>query len=213
MPTPEQIARQKIDELLTAAGWVVQDYKHINLGACLGVAIREFPTKSGPADYILFVDRQAVGVVEAKPEGTTLRGVAEQTGRYQTDFPEDIPSVELPLPFGYESTGTETLFVDFRDPDFRSRPVFAFHNPKTLFEWTSQTDTLRAQLRNLPPLITEGLWDAQIEAIVNLEKSFAENHPEWCGFSYGSGSAIWNNTGDTATLRDSNGSLIDDYNY
>jgi type I restriction enzyme R subunit len=67
MPTPEQIARKKIDELLTAAGWDVQDYKHINLGSSLGVVIREFPTKSGPADYILFVDRQAVGVVEAKP--------------------------------------------------------------------------------------------------------------------------------------------------
>jgi len=177
LPTPEQQSRQKIDELLTAAGWVVQDYKHINLGASQGVAVREFPTKSGPADYVLFVDRNAVGIVEAKPEGTTLRGVAEQTGRYQTDFPEDIPNVELPLPFGYESTGTETFFVDIRDPDFRSRRVFAFHKPETLGEWASQTDTLREQLKNLPPLITEGLWDAQIEAIVNLEKSFAENRP------------------------------------
>ncbi|MHA2230980.1 MAG: type I restriction endonuclease subunit R [Candidatus Hodarchaeales archaeon] len=177
MPTPEQIAREKIDKLLAAAGWVLQDYKQINLGAGLGVAVREFPTKSGPADYVLFVDRKAVGAVEAKPEGTTLRGVAEQTGRYQTDFPEDIPNVELPLPFGYESTGTKTLFVDFRDPDFRSRRVFAFHTPETLGDWAAQEATLRAGLRELPTLITEGLWDAQIEAIVSLEKSFAENRP------------------------------------
>ena len=40
-----------------------------------------------------------------------------------------------------------------------------------------------------------------------------EDHPEWCGFNYGSGSAIWNNTGDTAFLRDANGTLIDDYSY
>ena len=40
-----------------------------------------------------------------------------------------------------------------------------------------------------------------------------ENHPEWCGFNYGSGSAIWNNTGDTATLRNSVGILIDEYSY
>jgi type I restriction enzyme R subunit len=143
LPTPEQVARRKIDELLTAAGWVVQDYKHINLCASQGVAVREFPTESGPADYVLFVDRQALGVVEAKPEGTTLRGVAEQTSRYQTDFPEDIPSVELPLPFGYESTGTETFFVDLRDPDYRSRRVFAFHKPETLGEWAAQEDMLR----------------------------------------------------------------------
>lgn len=177
MPTPEQIARKKIDELLTAACWVVQDYKHINLGAGQGVDVREFPTKSGPADYVLFVDRKAVGVVEAKPEGTTLLGVAEQSARYQTDFPEDIPSVELPLPFGYESTGSKTYVVDLRDPDFRSSPIFAFHKPETLGEWATQESTLRDRLKNLPSLITGGLWDAQIEAIVNLEKSFAENRP------------------------------------
>ena len=177
MTTPEQQARQKIDELLTAAGWDVQDYKHINLGASQGVAVREFPTKSGPVDYLLFVERQAVGVVEAKAVGTTLLGVAEQAAKYQTNFPEDIPHVELPLPFGYTSTGIETFFIYRRDPDFRSRRVFAFHKPETLGEWASKTDPLRAQLKNLPPLITEGLWDAQIEAIVNLEKSFADNRP------------------------------------
>ena len=122
------------------------------MGAGLGVAVREFPTESGPADYLLFVDRFAVGVVEAKPVGTTLLGVAEQAARYQTDFPPDIPHVELPLPFGYTSTGTETFFVDRRDPDFRSRRVFAFHRPETLGEWVSQGDTLRARLKELPPL-------------------------------------------------------------
>ena len=40
-----------------------------------------------------------------------------------------------------------------------------------------------------------------------------QNHPEWCGFSYGSGSAIWNNTGDTAYLRNANGILIDQFSY
>ena len=78
MPTPEQLARENIDALLQAVGWLVQDYQHLNLGADLGVAVREYPTNSGPADYILFVDRQAVGVVEAKAEGTPLLGVAEQ---------------------------------------------------------------------------------------------------------------------------------------
>ena len=81
------------------------------------------------------MDRKAVGVVEAKPEGTTLRGVFEQSARYMTNFPEQIPHVELPLPFSYESTGTETLFVDLRDPDYRSRRVFSFHRPETLKEW------------------------------------------------------------------------------
>jgi type I restriction enzyme R subunit len=65
---PEEKARQQIDQLLENAGWKVQDYRDLNLGASLGVAVREFPPKSGPTDYLLFVDRKPVGVLEAKPE-------------------------------------------------------------------------------------------------------------------------------------------------
>ena len=70
---PEEKARQNIDRLLTAAGWVIQDRKQMNLGESPGVAVREFPMSTGPTDYLLFVERRAVGVIEAKPEGTTLR--------------------------------------------------------------------------------------------------------------------------------------------
>ena len=69
------------------------------------------------------------------------------------------------------------MFANLRDPDYRSRRVFAFHRPETLHEWISQPDTLRARLQQLPPLITEGLWDAKVEAITNLEQSFAGNRP------------------------------------
>ena len=66
MPTPEEQAREIIDEKLAAAGWVVQDFKQLNLGARTGVAVREFMTSSGPADYVLFVDRKAVGIVRPR---------------------------------------------------------------------------------------------------------------------------------------------------
>jgi len=147
MPTPEEQARKIIDQKLTAAGWVVQDFKRLNLGAGPGVAVREFQTASGPADYVLFVDRKAVGVVEAKKAGTTLSGVFEQSAKYLTSFPDYIPHVELPLPFSYESTGIETRFVDLRDPDYRSRRVFHFHNPETLGAWVTRPETLRGRLR------------------------------------------------------------------
>jgi type I restriction enzyme R subunit len=174
---PEERARQRIDQLLMAAGWVVQDLRELNLGAAPGVAVREFPLKSGSADYLLFVGRQAVGVVEAKPAGTTLSGVADQSEKYLAGFPQNLPHVMEPLPFAYESTGIETFFRDLRDPDPRSRRVFAFHRPETLGEWSSQIDTLRARLRTMPPLIMEGLRDCQIQAIQSLEKSFADNRP------------------------------------
>ena len=174
---PEEEARENIDKLLKAAGWEIQDIRYLNLGASLGVAIREFPLKSGPVDYLLFVDRTAVGVVEAKPEGTTLSGVAEQSAKYIAGGSENLPQVQEPLPFAYESTGVETFFRDSRDPDTRSRRVFAFHRPETLKEWLSQGDTLRVRLKGMPPLITTGLWGCQIEAINNLEQSFAEARP------------------------------------
>ncbi|MEA1957731.1 MAG: hypothetical protein U9N01_05190 [Euryarchaeota archaeon] len=144
---PEEKARQNIDRLLESAGWTVQDISELNLGAFFGVAIREFPLESGPVDYLLFVDRTAVGVVEAKPEGTTLSGVAEQSEKYIAGGSKDLPQAQEPLPFAYESTGVETFFRDLRDPDTRSRRVFAFHRPETLEEWLSHGDTLRARFR------------------------------------------------------------------
>jgi Type I site-specific restriction-modification system, R (restriction) subunit and related helicases len=174
---PEEKARQKIDRLLEEAGWMIQDLQELNLGASLGIAVREFPLKHGAADYLLFVDRTAAGVVEAKPEGTTLSGVAEQSAVYSAGVPENLPRVQEPLPFAYESTGIETFFRDLRDPNPRSRRVFAFHKPETLKEWLSQGDTLRTNLKNMPPLITTGLRGCQVEAIQNLERSSKEARP------------------------------------
>jgi type I restriction enzyme R subunit len=175
---PEEKARRQIDILLEQAGWKVQDYRELNLGASLGVAVHEFPLKSGSADYLLFADRKPVGVVEAKPQGTTLSGVAEQTIKYITKIEESLPQVTTIPPFAYETTGAETFFRDLRDPDPRSRRVFAFHQPKALLDWLSEEDTLRERLKKIPPLIKKGLRGCQIEAIENLEKSFADSRPK-----------------------------------
>ncbi|NLG83574.1 MAG: DEAD/DEAH box helicase family protein [Firmicutes bacterium] len=174
---PEESARRKIDNQLRSAGWIVQDVATLNLGAGLGVAVREFPLKTGVADYMLFVNRNAVGVVEAKPEGTTLSGVSDQTEKYLVGLPDNLPHVGDVLPFAYESTGVETFFRDNRDPEPRSRRVFSFHQPRQLEEWLSQEETLRARLRHMPPLVTSGLRKCQIDAITNLEKSLAKAQP------------------------------------
>ncbi len=176
--TPEQQARQQIDAKLVAAGWIIQNYKAFNPSAGRGIALREVPLKSGRCDYLLLVDRHALGVVEAKKEGTTLSMVAEQSGHYSASLPDFIQAIAPgSLPFLYESTGVETFFRDERDPDPRSRSVFSFHRPETLAEWLTQPDTLRARLWHLPPLPTQGMRDCQIEGITDLEKSFAENQP------------------------------------
>ena len=132
--TPEQRARRQIDPQLLASGWVVQDYRQFNPSAGRGIALREAPLKSGKCDYLLLVDRKAVGVAEAKKEGTLLSGVAEQSGHYAENLPDFIQSIAPgSLPFLYESTGVETFFRDERDPSPRSRRVFTFHRPEILY--------------------------------------------------------------------------------
>ena len=106
---PEEQARQKIDDLLTQAGWAVQDRDRFNLSASRGVAIREFSLSTGAADYLLFVDREAVGTIEAKKVGETLIGVEEQSAKYRMGLPGGLPAARIPLPFSYETTGIETV--------------------------------------------------------------------------------------------------------
>src|SRR5262249_5106145 len=135
--TPEAQARIEIDEMLGLAGWTVQDADKVNLAAARGVAVREFilATGHGRADYLLFVDRKAVGVLEAKAAGTVLANVEPQRDDYAEGVPDDLEVPIEPLPFLYMSTGRETRFRNGLDPDSRTRGVFAVHRPETLAEW------------------------------------------------------------------------------
>src|ERR687895_774189 len=128
---PEARAREEIDRQLAACGWQVQHRSEANITAAPGVAVREFPLKGGPVDYLLYVDGAAAGAVEAKKEGWTLSGVEAQSKRYSEGLPDALPAYRRPLPFLYESTGVETQFTNLLDPEPRSREVFIFHRPET----------------------------------------------------------------------------------
>lgn len=179
--SPEGKARQSIDSLLDQAGWIIQDRDQANIDAGPGVAIREFSLARGhgEADYLLFVNGQAAGAIEAKKQGSTLIGFETQTQKYSEGIPEVLPAPIRPLPFCYESTGIETRFTNLLEPDAASRPVFAFHTPATLFKWlrdelASLGSTPKAQLREMPPLIETGLRAAQVRAIDALEGSMRQ---------------------------------------
>ena len=176
----------------------------LNVSAARGVAVREFGLQHGhgTADYLLYVDGRAVGVVEAKPVGHTLTGVESQSGKYGAGLPDNLPCYVRPLPFLYESTGVETRFTNGLDPQPRSRNVFSFHTPGTLAEWLGAQDvsvqatpdgpeliadsgggaysirhSLRRRLTTMPPLDESNLWSVQAQAIHNLEQSLAEARP------------------------------------
>jgi len=182
---PEQKARDTIDALLRQAGWAVQSSKKIDLSAGLGQAVREYQTDVGPADYVLFVDKKAVGVIEAKraEEGQRLTAHEGQTEGYASATLKWVNNKE-PLRFLYESTGVITRFTDGHDPKPRWREVFSFHRPETLKEWLGQDASLRARLYHIPPLNPDKrpakelrLRDCQETAIGNLEESFREDRP------------------------------------
>ena len=181
----EARARIEIDRQLAVAGWVVQSQDGLNLSAGTGIAVREFTLEKphGRVDYLLFVTGKPAGVIEAKPEGTTLTEVEHQSGKYVSGLPSWMTPLAYPLPFIYESTGTETRFTNGYDPEARSRRVFTFHRPETLAEWARQiTDdpgvpTFRARLKAMPPLDERGLWGKQAEAIRNVERSLAADRP------------------------------------
>jgi len=207
-PTPEQEARQHIDAALEAAGWLVQDRADVNLAAGPGVAVREFKMAPGHgfADYLIFVQGKAVGVLEAKSAGYALGSVELQADKYATGLPAGLNPPVNPLPFLYLSTGVETRFINGLDPDPKTRAISAnlphVHRPETLAEWisaetldawvkrlhaeggglhTAADDTrpssLRARLQAMPPLERGSLYPNQIEAVTNLEHSFKRNRP------------------------------------
>ena len=220
--TPEQEARVNIDRLLEQAGWSVQNADSLNLCASSGVAVREFSLKPGhgTADYLLYVNQKAAGVVEAKPQGSTLTGVEVQSEKYSTGLPDNLPAHERPLPFLYESTGTETQFTNRLDPEPRSRLVFSFHTPQTFAKWIGifempDADThripeekrdylaahnLRQRLKAMPPLNASGLWPVQEMAIRNLEESLRRRTAvgAWCRWPPEAASPSWPATRCTA---------------
>jgi type I restriction enzyme, R subunit len=174
---PEDIARAAIDKKLDECGWLVQSRSEMNVGAALGVAVREFQTEAGPVDYALFVDRRFCGVVEAKAEGTTLSGFSDQARRYMAGAPEYLVREPGQVRFEYVASPVEILFRDHADPAPVSRRVFTFHRPETLARWLKEPETLRRRLQSMPRLVAEGLRGCQIEAIDGVERSLAQNHP------------------------------------
>jgi type I restriction enzyme R subunit len=176
--TPEAKARVIIDKMLIESGYILQDMKDFNRSAGFGVAVREYPTQSGPVDYLLFVDGNPIGVVEAKAanKGENLGSVAEQSKRYAESglkHTKEMPNIR----FAYESNGIITNFCDYYDEKFRSRELFSFHRPETLYELLKYSNTLRNRMKTFPNFSKHGFRECQVTAILNLEKSFAKNKP------------------------------------
>ena len=176
---PEEQARLVIDQKLEQSGWTIQDMNKLNLTASLGVAVREFPTSTGPVDYALFVEGKPIGVVEAKKTelGEKITTVEEQSSRYANSKFKWIQQ-EYEIRFAYEATDKLIRFTDYKDIKYRSRTVFSFFRPETLRRLLLYSYTIRNCMKHFPPLDGTGFRKCQIRAINNLDTSFAENRPK-----------------------------------
>lgn len=177
--TPEEQARVVIDEKLEQSGWIIQDMRQLNLTASLGIAVREFPTSTGPVDYALFIEGKPVGIVEAKKSeaGENITVVEGQSARYANSTFKWVQQ-EYRIRFAYEATDKLVRFTDYDDIKYRSRSVFSFHRPETLKSLIAASDTVRNNMKHFPALDETGFRKCQIKAINNLDRSFADNRPK-----------------------------------
>ena len=178
MMTPEQRARQIIDAKLEQSGWIIQNFRDLNISAGAGVAVREFPTSTGPVDYALFVDGKPVGVIEAKKStlGENITAVEEQSSRYAHSSLKYI-KVDYKIRFAYEATDKVIRFTDYNDIKYRSRTIFSFHRPETLRKFDNADNTIRNNMKQFPEPDKSGFRKCQITAIENLDASLADNRP------------------------------------
>jgi len=176
---PEDKSRQIIDIKLIESGWLIQDMSSLNLTASLGVAIREFPTSTGSVDYVLFIEGIPVGIIEAKKsdEGENITVVEGQSSRYVTSTFKWVKGIYR-IRFVYEATDKLTRFTDYDDIKYRSRSVFSFHRPETLYALLKKIDTIRNNMKKFPEFDPTGFRKCQITAIENLDKSFSDNRPK-----------------------------------
>lgn len=176
--TPEQKSRQNIDTLLIKAGFIVQNRDEFDRTANLGVVVREFAMSDGSfADYLIFIDGKACGVIEAKKAGLSLSGVENQSRHYAKNLPTNVRThMDNELPFLFESNGTEIYFTDLRDTKSRSRRIFAFYRPDFLAKILRE-DTLRNRILSMPSLKMANLRKCQFDAINSLENSLKNYKP------------------------------------
>ncbi|MBD5375602.1 MAG: DEAD/DEAH box helicase family protein, partial [Bacteroides sp.] len=168
--TPEQIAREKIDRMFAEAGWAVVDRAHYS-PEISAVAVEEgLMNGNCEADYLLFINGKAVGVLEAKRQEVDVTDsiVAEQAEHYTRSVPNWCQAWQTPLPLAYVSNGKELYYRDLRDSDGCYEPLKKIHSPKEITRMLGITDFYAA----LPTLQRRGLRDCQYEAITELEKSF-----------------------------------------
>ena len=179
---PEDKARhEKINPLLEECGWEIQNYHDANPNSAKGVAVEYFPMGMvGEADYVLFVNGKAIGIIEAKKlsEGALI-SKEPQAEKYSKGFPEDFKKVDEVLPFAYIATGSKFKFINYWDPKPRSRDVKAFHRPEYFEELIKKgkENNLRRKLAENKPYEHPNLWSAQKKAIDNIKESLALNHP------------------------------------
>lgn len=178
MPESEwQTRKRRIDERLTKLGWNVVPYSEALTATNLDrVAVEEWPTGNGPADYALFVTGRLLGIIEAKKVTVAPQNVLEQAKRYAAGVFHGLGNWDgLRVPFLYASNGTIIWFFDARQPKPAARRVSDFHTPDALDSYFSQDLKSAVDwLRSTPPERVGRGRPYQRDCIVEVEKAIVD---------------------------------------
>ncbi len=171
--------KQFIDKALEQAGWgSIVPFQENN--RYVHGSVEEYPTKRGPADYILFHEGKALACVEGKKVAIGPYNVLQQAKRYARGFPPRDYSIgrfgEYRIPFVYSTNGVNIWFQDLRDPLNLSRQVSTFHGPKALKELLEKNDSEAEKWLLENKVDDSSLWPFQIEAVQAMEKALLDGH-------------------------------------
>ncbi|WP_083007727.1 type I restriction-modification system endonuclease [Halomonas sp. GT] len=183
----EAETRVLIDEQLIEAGWEADS---VNLKYSAGArpipnqnrAIAEWPTASGPADYVLFIGLMPVAVVEAKKSARNVYGSIDQAKRYAKGLQEKGAFTveelygEFRVPLAFATNGRPYLkqleqesgiwFLDVRDDTNRRRALNGWYSPQEIKTYLRQTpQQAEDELEAMGFDYHLALRDYQIEAI------------------------------------------------
>lgn len=180
MAESEIITRKKrIDEKLKSPllNWtIIHNDKVDDYSTLSGHAVEEYPTKTGPADYALFVEGKLLGIIEAKKLSVGAGNVLEQAKRYAKSVPNTVGEWRgYRVPFLYSTNGEIIFHLDVRRKGNSSYQLISFHSPQALLDkYNRDTEKAEKWLKSRPVDEITSLRPYQVSAIERIEESICQ---------------------------------------
>lgn len=160
-------------ELLLLNWIIVPSSEAYDVSKLTNHAVEEYPTKTGPADYALFVEGKLLGIIEAKKVSVGVGNVLEQAKRYSKGVPNTIGDWRgYKVPFLYSTNGELIFHIDVRKKENNSHQLIDFHSPQALIDkYNRDTEKSEKWFKERSVKEITRLRPYQVDAVEAIEKS------------------------------------------